>query len=122
MENTSEKIKAALQKEELGQYILLFKENNLFDYAALSEMKDEDYEKIGIKSIGDRKKLISMFSKENKSSAKGCLIPSIILLVVLTGIVILLHFMGILPSIKSTLETAGIVGGIFLLIFLRIFF
>lgn len=86
------------------------------------EMKDEDYEKIGIKSIGDRKKLISMFSKENKSSAKGCLIPSIILLVVLTGIVILLHFMGILPSIKSTLETAGIVGGIFLLIFLRIFF
>ena len=114
MENTSEKIKAALQKEELGQYILLFKENNLFDYAALSEMKDEDYEKIGIKSIGDR--------KENKSSAKGCLIPSIILLVVLTGIVILLHFMGILPSIKSTLETAGIVGGIFLLIFLRIFF
>lgn len=69
---TSEEIKQKLIENNLDSCIETFEANHLLDEDALSSMTNEDYISIGISIIGDRKKLLSLFSKTaiNKSEPK----------------------------------------------------
>jgi len=54
--------KEVLLENNLDKYITTFEENNLTDYSVLSEINEKDLEKIGISIIGDRKKIIKLFT------------------------------------------------------------
>ncbi|MBQ4379249.1 MAG: hypothetical protein II821_08655 [Treponema sp.] len=108
MENTSEEIKATLQKEGLEQYISLFEKNNLLDAKALSVVKAEDYEKLGIENLGDRMKLVSLFSKGEKHKEEGCLKYVLIAVGVLIGIFAVLYFTVGLEKVVSMLKWGAI--------------
>jgi hypothetical protein len=56
--------KDILITNNLDEYIALFEENKLNDLSLLIDMTEDDYEKIGIELIGDRKRLKKIFSKE----------------------------------------------------------
>lgn len=67
---TKEDIENKLIENGLSDYIDLFEKNHLFDIDVLKMMSNEDYSSIGISIIGDRKKLIKIFSEiqhENNS-------------------------------------------------------
>lgn len=67
---TKEDIENKLIENGLSDYIELFEKNHLFDIDVLKMMTNEDYSSIGISIIGDRKKLIKIFSEvqsENNS-------------------------------------------------------
>ena len=53
--------KDILIENNLSQYIELFEKNNLTDIIIISELNETDYEKIGINTMGDRKKIIKIF-------------------------------------------------------------
>ena len=108
MENTREEIKATLQKEGLEQYIPLFEKNNLLDAKALSVVKAEDYERLGIESLGDRMKLVSLFSAVEKSKEEGCLKYVLIAVGVLAGLLAVLHFTVGLEKVVSMLKWGAI--------------
>jgi SAM domain (Sterile alpha motif) len=46
-----------LEKFDLGQYAERFSENDI-DFAILEELTDQDLEKIGVSSLGHRRKLL----------------------------------------------------------------
>ena len=56
--------KDILQENNLEEYIDIFTENKLIDVAIISELTDSELEKIGITSLGDRKKILKIFSTE----------------------------------------------------------
>jgi hypothetical protein len=51
-----------LLENDLGEYIDLFEKNKLTDMIIISELSDVDLEKIGITIMGDRKKILRIFS------------------------------------------------------------
>lgn len=61
---TSEEIKQKLTENGLENYIPVFEQNHLFDESILLSMTNEDYVEIGVSILGDRKKLLSIFSKK----------------------------------------------------------
>lgn len=117
MDITAESVKSILKKEGLEKYIALFEENKLLDGVLLSKMTEEDYARMGITIVGDRKKLISLFPPQEKSSSKGCLVASLIIIAVIAGILILLHYMGVLDSVIKIFEGLGIALLAFVLFF-----
>ena len=56
-----ENVKNILLNNGLEQYIDLFEEEKLMDLGILKTITENDYEKIGISSLGDRKKLLGLF-------------------------------------------------------------
>ena len=62
---TFDEIKKKLEDNNLSNYIDIFEKNHLFDIDVLQSMTNDDYLSIGISIIGDRKKLLSIFSKGN---------------------------------------------------------
>ena len=54
--------KDILQENELDEYINIFTENKLTEIEIITELTDSDLEKIGIKILGDRKKILKIFS------------------------------------------------------------
>lgn len=65
--NESE-IKQKLIENGLETYVSVFEENHLFDEKILSRITNEDYISIGIKALGDRKKLLELFANSIESS------------------------------------------------------
>lgn len=62
---TSDEIKQKLIDNGFESLISIFEENHLLDENTLSRMTDADYQSIGISALGDRKKLMYLFS-DNK--------------------------------------------------------
>ena len=56
--------KDILQENDLEEYISIFTENKLTDVIIISELIESDLEKIGVTSLGDRKKILKIFSTE----------------------------------------------------------
>lgn len=69
-EKSAEKIKQKLQENGLGDYIQTFDQNHLFDESVLFSMTNDDYISIGVSAIGDRKKILSLFSQKQPSEEK----------------------------------------------------
>jgi hypothetical protein len=49
-------------EKNLGEYIEIFEKNKLDDFDTISELSETDLEKLGITAMGDRKKLLKVFS------------------------------------------------------------
>jgi hypothetical protein len=54
--------KDILSENRLDQYIVLFERNNLTDISIISELNETDLEKLGISIMGDRKKILKLFT------------------------------------------------------------
>lgn len=57
-----------LRNNNLSNYIDLFENNHLLDYDVLKTVTNEDYLSIGISNLGDRKKLLSLFSNTSTTT------------------------------------------------------
>jgi len=57
----NESLKETLEKYGLSEYIVLFEQHKILDTDALSDLNENELEKIGINAIGDRKKIIKLF-------------------------------------------------------------
>jgi len=53
-----------LTENGLQEYIPLFEKNKLTDINIISELTEDDFQKIGINIMGDRKKILKLFSIE----------------------------------------------------------
>ena len=62
-----------LEKLGLGQYAQRFAENDI-DFAILSDLTDQDLEKIGVTSVGHRRKLLRAIAnlKGVEEHTRGC--------------------------------------------------
>jgi hypothetical protein len=58
----SEKIQNILISNDLQDYIPIFEMHKLDRIELINELTDEDFEKVGITILGDRKKIIKLFS------------------------------------------------------------
>ena len=105
------KLKSLLESNGLEHCIPLLEEKKLLDKLLLAKMTESDYEKIGITEISDRKKLLTLFGKKEK----GCLIPILIVIAIIAGVLILLHYLGILGSLVKIVEGAGLLLLVFIL-------
>ncbi|WP_296320143.1 hypothetical protein [Treponema sp. UBA3813] len=103
-DSNSAKLKSLLVSNGLEHCIPLLEEKKLLDKSLLAKMTESDYEKIGITEISDRKKLLTLFGKKEK----GCLIPILIVIAIIAGVLILLHYLGILGSLVKIVEGAGL--------------
>ena len=63
-----EKIQNILINNDLVEYIQLFEQHRLDRIETLQDMTDNDYEKIGILAVGDRKKLVKLFSVKDTNN------------------------------------------------------
>ena len=54
--------KDILSDNNLGEYINIFTQNRLTEISIITELTDSDLEKIGITIMGDRKKILKIFS------------------------------------------------------------
>ena len=57
-------IEDILKENNMDEYIEIFQKNKLVDFEIISKLNDSDFEKIGINILGDRKKIINIFSKD----------------------------------------------------------
>jgi hypothetical protein len=57
--------KTILNENGMGEYIVLFEKNKLNELDLIIDLSENDYEKLGIELMGDRKRLLKLFSKEN---------------------------------------------------------
>ncbi len=64
----SGKILETLKANNLDEYIEIFEKNKLFDEQILHTMTNEDYLSIGVNVIGDRKKMLMLFSSESENN------------------------------------------------------
>jgi hypothetical protein len=55
---------AILENNNLQDFILIFEKNKILDIETASELTDTDLEKIGISALGDRKKILRIFSQK----------------------------------------------------------
>ena len=60
----TDNLKNILVENNLHEYISIFEENKLSDTDIISELSESDLEKIGITALGDRKKILKIFSKQ----------------------------------------------------------
>jgi hypothetical protein len=49
----------------LAEYAGLFEQHKILDSDTLSELNESELEKIGVNALGDRKKLLRLFSQKN---------------------------------------------------------
>ena len=61
-DNLGKSYKELLAENNLEQYIELFENNNLTEYDLLTELSEDDLEKLGIIIMGDRKRILKLFS------------------------------------------------------------
>ena len=60
-----------LEKLGLGQYAQRFAENDI-DFAILSDLTDQDLEKIGVTSLGHRRKLLRAIADLRGAEERTC--------------------------------------------------
>ncbi|MDR2193051.1 MAG: hypothetical protein LBP19_01050 [Treponema sp.] len=65
------KIEEGLKVNKLEKYISLFNTNNLIDVNAIANLEESDLENLGIMAMGDRKKLIKLFSMYREEAKKN---------------------------------------------------
>lgn len=63
---TAQEIKQKLTENNLENYIPVFEQNHLLDEDVLRSMTNDDYLEIGISILGDRKKMLSLFSQKTE--------------------------------------------------------
>lgn len=65
----TEELKQDLTSINFDKYIEIFERENLNDFSDLEDLTEDDYEKIGITALGDRKKLVKLYGgqKQEKS-------------------------------------------------------
>ena len=100
-----EKVISILKKNGLESYIPLFEKNKLMDKKVLSQMKERDYEKVGVDSVADQKRLVAIFGANMKM---GCLIAFLIFVAVAVLGIVILHQVGVLESVVQGLKWLGI--------------
>jgi predicted component of type VI protein secretion system len=59
----TEKLKKILEENNLQECIPIFEQQKLLDVETVSDLTESDLEKIGISSLGDRKKILRLFSR-----------------------------------------------------------
>ena len=65
-------------KNDLGEYIPIFEKNKINEIEIIIDLHEIDYEKMGIEIMGDRKKLLKIFSKyELKKTIKNIQVKSV---------------------------------------------
>ncbi|MCM1236461.1 MAG: SAM domain-containing protein [Ruminococcus flavefaciens] len=55
-------LKQDLKSINFDKYIEIFEREGLNDFSDLKNLTEEDYEKIGVSALGDRKKLVKLYS------------------------------------------------------------
>jgi hypothetical protein len=65
MENFVEEFIVKLRKENLSQYFELFEHEHLLDKGTLVSITEDDLEKIGVSTLGDRKMIINILRDFN---------------------------------------------------------
>lgn len=73
---TTDEIKQKLIDNGFESLISIFEENHLLNENALSRMTDADYQSIGVSILGDRKKLVYLFSNNNEDTNKEQELPT----------------------------------------------
>jgi len=71
----SEKVQNVLINNDLGEYIQLFEEHKLDRIEILKDMTEKDYENIGVIAIGDRKRLVNLFSLQEPNDELKVNVP-----------------------------------------------
>jgi hypothetical protein len=57
-------LKQVLSENNLSDCIPVFEQHKLFDIGTVSDLTEADLEKIGISALGDRKKILRLFSSK----------------------------------------------------------
>jgi uncharacterized membrane protein len=92
-----EKVEEVLRVNGLEKYITLLDTHKLSDLNSLATLEEADLENIGIMAMGDRKKLVKLFSmyreeakinakKQKKAKIRKCILISSIILVAVSGL------------------------------------
>jgi hypothetical protein len=61
----SNELKQILMDNNLENCVSKFEENKILDFDIASELTESDLEKIGISALGDRKKILKLFSNDS---------------------------------------------------------
>ena len=61
----TDKLKEILEKNNLTEYMSIFEQHKVLDIDTMSELNENELEKIGINALGDRKKILKLFSPKN---------------------------------------------------------
>jgi len=64
-------LRQILEKNNLTEYIELFEQHKILDADILSELSEPELEKIGITALGDRKKILKLFQKNNNKQSSN---------------------------------------------------
>jgi len=64
-------LKQILKDNNLADYIELLERHKIVDSDILSELSESELEKIGIAALGDRKKLLKLFQKNNDKQSSN---------------------------------------------------
>lgn len=110
---TTEELKLLLEQQNLYSTISILEKENLLDIDILCKMKEKDYKKIGITSFRDRKKLTSLFYTDLKS----CLIFMVLFIALIIATILILHHLGLIPSILSTLKKIFVILAIIIIVY-----
>jgi hypothetical protein len=70
MNNKYEYLETLLSKIEMTQYMDLFIKNDLIEEDVIKQLSENDLEKIGITSLGNRKKILGVISKPIETENK----------------------------------------------------
>lgn len=63
----TEELKQDLVSINFDKYVEIFEREGLNDFSDLENLSEADYEKIGIVAMGDRKKLVRLYSKQGQT-------------------------------------------------------
>jgi hypothetical protein len=64
-----EKIQNILIANELDEYIPLFENHKLDRFDLINALTEDDFEKMGIEALGDRKQLVKLFSADDSEKS-----------------------------------------------------
>jgi len=64
-------LRQILKNNNLAEYIELLEQHKILDPDILSELSESELEKIGIAALGDRKKLLKLFQKNNNRQSSN---------------------------------------------------
>ena len=57
-------LKKILEENNLAEYIKLFEQHKILDVDTLSDLNESELETIGVSALGDRKKIVKLFSSK----------------------------------------------------------
>ncbi|MDR1893758.1 MAG: hypothetical protein LBQ61_03570 [Spirochaetales bacterium] len=66
----TDELREILENNGLREYINIFTKHKILDVDIVSELSEIDLEKIGVQALGDRKKIIKLFSSAHNPPAQ----------------------------------------------------